>query len=416
MSKTINLMEHQRAALERVAEFGRCAFYHDMGLGKTFTGAEKLMSFKNALNLVVCQKSKVSDWVEHFKSYYSTPVFDLTNKRELDAFILSGAGVGVVNYELLIRRPQLLKLSGYAVIFDESSMLKNEKSKRTKCALSLKAKHVVLLSGTPVGGKYEELWSQCRLLGWNISKEDFWAKFICYKEWSPAPYANPIRLVTGYKNVPQLKQSLREHGAHFLMSDEVLNLPAQVFQTIGISPSKEYRQLMTSNYVQIGDEEMLADTPLKKLLYARELCSVYNKDKLRAFEDWLNSTSGRLVVFYNFTGELDALKSIVGKSRSVSVVNGTSKDLTAYELEHDSITFIQYQAGALGLNLQLAQHVGYFSLPLSSELYEQSKKRVHRIGQAKTCFYYLFICRDTVEEQIYNTLQKRNDYTLRLFT
>lgn len=411
-----NLMEHQKAALASVVNFDRCAFYHDMGLGKTFTGAEKLMSFQNPLNLVVCQKSKISDWVEHFKSYYLAPVYDLTKKRELDAYVSAGAGVGVINYEQLIRRPQLQKLTGLAVVFDESSMLKNEQSKRTKCALALKAKHVVLLSGTPVGGKYEELWSQCRLLGWRISKEDFWARFICFKEWSPAPYANPIKLVTGYKNVAQLKQSLREHGAHFLKSEDVISLPDQVFQTIKVGASKEYGQLMANGFVEVNGEELLADMPLKKLLYARELCSVYSADKLKAFEDWLNSTSGRLVVFYNFTGELEALKHVVGKSRPISVVNGTSKDLTAYELAQDSIIFIQYQAGALGLNLQLAQHVGYFSPPLSSELYEQSKKRVHRIGQAKTCFYYLFVCRDTVEEQIYDTLQKRKDYTLRLFT
>lgn len=415
MSKVINLMEHQKQALASVEHFASCAFYHDMGLGKTFTGAEKLMSFGRALNLVVCQKSKVSDWLEHFRAYYPIAAYDLTQKRELSAYLSAGAGVGVINYELLIRRPELQKLCQLAVIFDESSMLKNEVSKRTKCALALKATNVVLLSGTPVGGKYEELWSQCRLLGWRISKDEFWARFICYKEWSPAPYANPIKLVTGYKNVSELKQRLREHGAHFLMSNEVLSLPAQIFQTIKVKPCKQYANFMATGLAEVNGLELMGDTPLKKLLYARELCAVYCPEKLRAFEDWLNSTSGRLVVFYNFTGELDALKAVVGNTRPISIINGAQKDLTAYERAHDSITFIQYQAGALGLNLQLANHVGYFSLPLSSELFEQSKKRVHRIGQSKTCFYYLFICRDTIEEQIYTTLQKRKDYTLRLF-
>ena len=57
----------------------------------------------------------------------------------------------------------------------------------------------------------------------------------------------------------------------------------------------------------------------------------------------------------------------------------------------------------------------YFSLPLSSEDFEQSKKRIHRIGQKKTCFYYLMICEDSVEEKILKRLKERKDYTDALF-
>ena len=57
----------------------------------------------------------------------------------------------------------------------------------------------------------------------------------------------------------------------------------------------------------------------------------------------------------------------------------------------------------------------YFSLPLSSEDFEQSKKRIHRIGQEKTCFYYLMICADSVEEKILKRLKERKDYTDALF-
>ena len=53
------LFEHQEDALFRVRNFQNVAFYHDMGLGKTFTGAEQMARFGNRVNLVVCQKSKV---------------------------------------------------------------------------------------------------------------------------------------------------------------------------------------------------------------------------------------------------------------------------------------------------------------------------------------------------------------------
>ena len=69
----------------------------------------------------------------------------------------------------------------------------------------------------------------------------------------------------------------------------------------------------------------------------------------------------------------------------------------------------------MGLNLQKANKIIYFSLTDRSELFEQSKKRIHRIGQQKTCFYYQMICPGTVEEAILETLEMRKDFTDELF-
>jgi len=69
----------------------------------------------------------------------------------------------------------------------------------------------------------------------------------------------------------------------------------------------------------------------------------------------------------------------------------------------------------MGLNFQKANKVIYFTLPQSSELFEQSKKRVHRIGQNRRCFYYFMMCIDSVEENILSTLEMRKDYTDFLF-
>ena len=69
-----------------------------------------------------------------------------------------------------------------------------------------------------------------------------------------------------------------------------------------------------------------------------------------------------LLFFYNFTEELEAMKKIC-KGRPISIVNGKTKNLDAYEKESDSITFIQYQAGAMGLNLQKANKTIFFNRP-----------------------------------------------------
>jgi SNF2 family DNA or RNA helicase len=98
------------------------------------------------------------------------------------------------------------------------------------------------------------------------------------------------------------------------------------------------------------------------------------------------------------------------------IVNGERKELEPYDMESNSITFVQYQAGAMGLNLQKANKVIYFTLPDGrQDLFDQSMKRIHRIGQKNTCFYYILLCRDSVEEEILKTLNIRKEYTDELF-
>ena len=416
--RVIELFKHQQEALKLTAGLNHVAYYHDQGLGKTYTGAEKLYELDAVVNLVICQKSKVDDWVEHFRSHYGFKIYDLTVKADYENFIgvqRSGAEiVGVINYDLVWRRPELKKLKHFTLMLDESSLIQNETSKRSKFILSLHPANVILLSGTPTGGKYETLWSQMYLLGWNISKEMYYNTYIDY-HWDDRQ-GFPLRVIDGYKNVDRLKRKMREHGCHFLKTEDCLDLPDQVEQTVYVNSTKQYKKFCKDRIVAVKDKELVGDTTLTKLLYERQLCGQYNTDKLEAFKDLLESTSDRLIVFYNFNAELELLKHICDSvERPYSLVNGSDRDLYAYENLEGSVTLIQYQAGAMGLNLQKANRIIYYTPPLSSELFEQSKKRIHRIGQGRTCFYYYLICRSSVEERIYDVLAMRRDYTEALF-
>ena len=416
----MKLYQHQEEALERTKTFNKCAYYHDMGLGKTFTGSEKMRMLDNNINLIICQKSKVADWIEHCEENMPTKfvTFDLTNKKDFDLFFTwrnaETKKIGIINYDLVFRRPELMSLQGFTLLLDESSLIQNNKSKRTKTILKMKASNVILLSGTPVGGKYENLYTQLKLLGWSITKTAFWDTFINFELVQYGRLAPKIPKILGYKNVDLLKQKLREHGADFLTTDEVFDLPLQNFITINIKSNKEYKDFLRYKYLKLEDQEFIGDNPLKSLLYSRLLISAYNEYKLNALIDLCDSTEDRLIIFYNFKEELNQIIASV-KNRPISVVNGQVKDLNAYEQENNSLTLIQYQAGAMGLNLQKANKIIYYSLPLSAELYEQSKKRIHRIGQNRPCFYYLLLAENSVEERIKTTLDKRNDYTQELF-
>lgn len=433
----MKLFKHQEEALKKTEGFSRCAFYHEMGLGKTFTGAEKMMSLGSSTNLVICQKSKVQDWEEHFLTQYDENVwtYDLTTKDELEWFLDevwndNKIKVGIINYELAWRRPELTKLKDFTLMLDESSLICNPKAKQSKFIMKkLHPANVILLSGTICGGKYENLWSQAKMLGWDISEDTFYKHYINYQivDYGRVKYKK-VDKENPYKNIDRLKDKFRSFGADFVKTEEVFDLPDQMFTTISVPTSKEYKKFKKDHYIHFINElhvedaldpedtdevELVGDTSLTQLLYERQLCGCYSEAKIEAFQDILDGTNDRLIVFYNFDKELELMESVT--SRPPSWVNGKHKDLTNYETKEDSITFVQYQAGAMGLNLQKANKIIYFSLPLSSDLFEQSKKRIHRIGQNQPCFYYTMICKNSVEEQIQKTLNERMDFTNELF-
>lgn len=387
----INLYPHQERCLLETQDRSRVAYYLDMGLGKTYIAGEKAQELDQPV-LVVCQKSKIQDWKEHFQNHYTLPV-------------------NVVNYDLIWRRKEYLNWADFTLILDESSLIKNEAAKRTKYVLDLKPANVILLSGTPTGGKYEELWSQCRLLGWNISKKLFYDHYIITEKVDVGGF--PLTKVVGYKNVDRLKAKLRQYGAVFIKTEEVFGLPEQVETLVKIKATKGYRQFKRDKYLALDTGELVGDTSLKQLLYQRQLCGQYNKHKLSAVRDLLESNNDRVVIFYNFTAELELLKTLT--DRPISYINGTGTDLANYEAYSNSITCVQYQAGAMGHNLQLSNIIIYFTLPLSSDLFEQSKKRIHRIGQTRTCFYYYPLTEKSVEGKILDVLRQRRDFTDALF-
>lgn len=430
----MKFFEHQKAVLDQTADRNRVAYYLDMGLGKTYVGAEKMSRLGARVNLLICQKSKIVDWVEHFETHYPDYlVYDGTQAKRFSRFFDNNPcdktmQLMVINYELAWRRTELKQLRDFTLMLDESSMIQNENSKRARFILSLEPENVILLSGTPTAGKYEKLWSQCHLLGWPIPKKMYWRQYVDTEVLDNEGY--PITVVRGYKNVERLKRKLRDHGAVFMKADEVLKLPDIIEQKIRIPTTTAYRWFRKDSVIYLdrrtleampvpdgeNSVELVGNTTLNKMLYERMLCGQYNRNKLEAFRDILESTSDRLVVFYNFTAELEALEQIAWEyTQNLSEVNGPSNSLTAYEHCGDSVTFVQYKAGAMGLNLQLANRIVYFTPPLESELFEQSKARIRRIGQERTCFYHYLICRNSIEEKIYKTLAMRRDYTDALY-
>lgn len=404
----MELYPHQKQVLNEIKNKNKCALYLDMGLGKTFVASEKMQELDDNLVVIVCPKSVVSTWETHMKLYYTQyQVFTYNLPEQLPS-----KAVIIINYDLIWRRNKFLELKNFTLILDESQFIKNSKATRTKFIMKLKFKNLILCSGTPTGGKYEELLTQCKLLGWRITKEAFWNMYIDYILIPINGYKMPK--VIGYKNVEHLKNRLSEYGAVFMKTEEAIELPEQIDNVIKVENTEEYKKFKKDRIVDVDKKQLIGDTSLTRLLYLRQLSSQYNKNKIQALKDIIDSTEDRLIIFYNFNEERKIITQLC-ESKNISIVCGELKDLTHYEKYNNSVTFVQYQAGATGLNLQKANKIIYFSLPLSSELFEQSKKRIHRIGQKNNCMYYYLITENSIEEKILETLKQRKDYTDELF-
>lgn len=392
--------------------------FYDMGLGKTVLGSIKATSYKLPI-LIIAPKSVCSQWIEHFKEWHREyKGYNLTNKKEFENFINDNNNlkVGVINYDLCYRRGELSKLKHYTLILDESHAISNINSKRTKAIMKLKFENVLLLSGTPASNSdYMKLYPMLKLLGLDMNKRSYEDR---YGNWFTMEM-NGVKFrvlskVNSYKHVDELKKKMHDLGCRFKKTNDVIELPPQRFIDVSVPTNKYYKTFVKDGYVDCGNFEYISSSPTTDMLYQRQLCN--SKEKIDMVKTLLESTEDRVIIFYNFNCELELLQQLVLKlKRPLSFVNGKEKNLNCYNKNDDSVTLVQYQSGSSGVNLQLSNKIIYYSPPVKSDFFEQSKKRIHRIGQDSRCTYWKLITKGSIEERIYSTLDLKRDYTEELF-
>lgn len=414
----MTLYQHQKDVLQQTEKYNKVAYYLDMGLGKTYCGSYKATSFNKPI-LIICPKSLIPQWIEHFNGVHPEwGTYDLTKKKRLEEFM--GAErinkVGIINYESAWRKPELLKLRNFTLMLDESQAIANNTSKQTKGVIKLKFDNLILLSGTPCSNaRYDKLYTQLKMLGLHMNKRSYEDRYCNFFDMEKSGIKFRVLSKTNpYKRVDELKQLMKELGCVFMRTDEVLDLPEQRFINVWVQPSKYYKTFIKDGYVDCGNTEYISSSPATDILYARQLCN--SKEKLEMVKTLIEGTEDRVIIFYNFNCELELLQQLVQKlKRPISYVNGSVKNLNCYNNNSDSVTLVQYQSGSSGVNLQKASKMIYYSPPIKSDFFEQSKKRIHRIGQDNKCTYWKLITNNSIELNIYNTLAKKQDYTEELF-
>lgn len=151
---------------------GRCMIADDMGLGKTYQALAIADFYKDDWPLLICTTAATRDtWAEKVQTLlpWVPRQYIVTLTSTSDYF--GEAKVLIVSYNLMERNSDRFfeRKFGF-VIFDESHILKNFKSKSTAAAIRLagQAKRVVLLTGTPALSRPSELFTQLQMIDKNF--------------------------------------------------------------------------------------------------------------------------------------------------------------------------------------------------------------------------------------------------------
>lgn len=324
------------------------------------------------------------------------------------------------------------------ILLDEAHSIVNRQSRRASflLRLSVRAKYRYLLTGTPISnGRLEDTWSlMCFLDPIEMSKKvysNIWRELTggkgSYYDWlNRYAFLDQYHKPYKYKRVEEIQLILKTY-TYTIKKIDCLELPEKLpdeIRLLNLAEPTLYKEM--AKHSVASELEIIADNPLTKLLYLRQIVSgcftANNKtSKDSALEDVLIEIGDKkLVIFAEFTASITKIKKVLDKQRKTYTTLDGSSDKNNWRLfqndESIQIIICQYQSGCQGIDLFAADTILYYEPTLRSNVLEQSRDRIHRNGQRNVCSYIHFITKGTVEEQIYKALAGYSNFNKKLFT
>lgn len=328
------------------------------------------------------------------------------------------------------------------VVLDESTSIKNHTSIRGRAAFTL-AKAVprrIALSGLPNPQDPLDLWSQCRF----VEPEEYPLGF-------PSYYAMKGRycVMGGYEGreivaYRHLEEAYEKFGAiaHRRTKDKCLSLPPVTYVPIDVEltprEKKLYKQMKDEalvqleaatasgikNYIKLeGSErnEIEGVNPLAVMVRLRQLAGgmgvAYDGcAKLKVLMEMLETIPKPVVVWGSFKGEVDAIAAACRKAKyRTGVVDGRTSPAKRKEIlkafaAGDVDVFVGHpQAAGIGVQLQRASTMFWYSNGLSFEHRQQGVDRIHRGGQeADRVTVYDLLAKGTLDRSILSALKRKS--------
>jgi len=394
----------------------------DMGLGKTVQTIALLARIyprEKTPSLLIMPRSLLFNWRRELESFCPELRHQIYHgaERDLDAamdghLVLTTYGMLRNNIEAFVKRRFLY------VILDESQAIKNSDTQTTQAVLTLKAKHRLALSGTPIENNLGELYSLFRFL--NPAMFGSAAEF-------NRDYAVPIHQQDDREAARELRKKLYPFILRRLKRDVLKELPEKVEQVLYVDMSDEQRQLYDARrrFYHQTIKQRIAEAGLQKsrffileaLMELRQVASIPEAKSegaivspkrevlMERIEDALLN-GHKALVFTNFLATIEVVSADL-EQRGIEhlVMTGATSNREALVKQFQSssttkVFLMTLKTGGVGLNLTAADMVFIFDPWWNSAAEVQAVDRTHRIGQDKTVFTYKLIARDTIEEKI----------------
>lgn len=349
--------------------------------------------------------TEAAKW-EHLKHLRFSLILGSEKQRIRAAY--TPADIYVINRENVVWLADFLRNSWFfdMVVIDESSSFKNHRAKRFKSLTWIRphVSRIVELTGTPAPNSLADLWAQLYLLdegarlGRNITafRDSFFranthgGHFTTYE-------INEGAAAEIQRRISDICISMK--------SEDYLQLPDLVYDLVPVcldaKAQKAYDEMEREMLLTIDENVIDAGSAAALSNKLLQLCNgaVYTEDgswvplhncKLEAFMELIERLNGQpALVFYNFRHDLERLTAALTKARKRVRVLKTAADAELWNRRELDVLLAHPASCAYGLNLQAGgNHVIWFGLNWSLELFQQANKRLHRQGQTAAVFVH----------------------------
>ena len=436
---------YQRYCIDRVIAQPKIGLFLDMGLGKTIITLSAIYQLKyshfqvNKVLIIAPKKVAEATWQREARKWDGVGILRIStvlgslNKR-IQALNMP-ADIYITNRENVSWLVSYYKNAWPfdMVVVDESSSFKSHKAKRFKDLANMynHIKRMVLLTGTPSPNGLIDLWAQIYLLdrGQALGKT-----YTAFREHYFEPDQRGRDMVYSYK--PKQPADVTNDRIMAAISplcismkaDDYLDLPPIGYGTVPVvldsKAQKAYDTLEKQAVLELleSQEEITAMSAAALSTKLQQLANgaVYDDErnvhvihdcKIEAFMELIEQLNGQsALVFYNFKHDCSRLKEALSKTNlTVRELKGAKEEFDWNEGKID-ILLAHPASTAYGLNLQDGgNHVIWFGLNWSLELYQQANKRLHRQGQHEKVFVHHLISVGTRDEDILEALEHKDE-------
>jgi SNF2 family DNA or RNA helicase len=412
---------------------GRCILGDDMGLGKTIQAmaAVEILARERGLGrvLVIAPSSVKYQWDTEIRKFTkrAVQVIDGTPEERAKQYA-EPTFYRLVNYEQVVRDTKAIQdWKPDVIILDEAQRIKNWASKTTMTVKKLQSRYAIVLTGTPLENKLEELYSI--------------VQFVDERRFGPAfQFLHDHRVLddkgqlTGYRQLDKIRDRLTPIFLRRTRDEVLGELPPRTDSNVFVELSDDQRmpyEEQRTTLARLLSKPTLTDADRKRILAClsnlRLICdstflfdkSTNSSPKLVEFEELLNELgllgAGRpkhkVVVFSQWEQMLHLCAAVLERQRlGYALLHGglSGKErkaaLATFKNDDACKVFLSTDAGGVGLNLQMADTVINLELPWNPAVLEQRIARVHRLGQEKPVRVINLVTRGTVEERVQRIL------------